>query len=167
MVDVSPIRAKNRWAMAIATLAGTGRSPIAPGSVGTLVTLPPGVGLALLGPWFLGAGFLIVTVVGFWAATVASREIGHKDPGEIVIDEAAGLLLTLLFAPTGWIGTVAAFLLFRLFDITKPWPVGWLDRNLGGGVGIMVDDLAAGLYAGGVLTLLSAASPAWGELLAG
>lgn len=136
-----------KLAMVIATLGGVGRLPKAPGTFGTLAALPL---CYLVMQWgveiHLGMVFL-VTVVGIWASDVAGRVMGHKDPSQVVVDEAAGMLLTMVAAPPGWLWLVVGFALFRLFDIWKPWPVGWLDRNLTGGLGIVVDDLAAGVYA--------------------
>ncbi|MBF0624134.1 MAG: phosphatidylglycerophosphatase A [Magnetococcales bacterium] len=147
-------------ALFLATLGGVGRWPGAPGTWGTLVTVPL---CALLqeGGFLVLAGALgVLTVVGLWAADVASRHLGHNDPREVVIDEAAGYLVTMLWAPPGWLWLALGFGLFRLFDIWKPWPVNWLDRRLHGGWGIMADDLAAGVYGALILALLER----WGPL---
>ncbi|MBF0454836.1 MAG: phosphatidylglycerophosphatase A [Magnetococcales bacterium] len=141
-------------AVFIATLGGVGKLPKAPGTLGTLATLPL---CYLVLEWGLISQLLVlllVTVVGTWAADVSARVMGNKDPKQVVVDESAGILLTLLAAPPGWLWLGAGFLLFRLFDIWKPWPVGWLDHNLTGGVGIMADDLAAGLYAWFLLNIV-------------
>ncbi|MBF0368509.1 MAG: phosphatidylglycerophosphatase A [Magnetococcales bacterium] len=149
-----PANGLSRLAVGIATLGGVGRLPKAPGTFGTLATLPLCVLALEGGVWVVGGVFLLVTAVGFWASEVASRALGHKDPKEVVVDEAAGMLLTTLFMPVGWLWIGLGFILFRYFDIVKPWPVGWLDRHLPGGVGIMADDLAAGVWAGIVLTII-------------
>ena len=81
-----------------------------------------------------------------------------KDPGAIVWDEFVGMWITLIFVPEGWYFLILGFLLFRLFDIVKPWPVNYLDRQISGGLGIMVDDVAAGLYAFASLQLLAYAA---------
>jgi phosphatidylglycerophosphatase A len=141
----------DRVAIAIATVGGAGRSPVAPGTVGSAVAL--GV------IWLLPGGraglvvfFLVVTVVGVWAADRAERRLGGKDPGAIVIDEVAGMALSVLFFPRTPAVLLTGFVLFRVFDVVKPPPARG-SQDLGGGVGVMVDDLIAGLYAAGVLAL--------------
>lgn len=99
--------------------------------------LAPGMYLAIVGGLFL---------IGIWLCGVTAREMGLQDPGGIVWDEWVGLLVTLWLLPDGWIWLLAGFGLFRFFDILKPWPIGWLDRRVPGGTGIMLDDLIAGIY---------------------
>ncbi|MBF0284447.1 MAG: phosphatidylglycerophosphatase A [Magnetococcales bacterium] len=145
-------RGPRPWlALSVATLGGAGLSPKAPGTVGTLVALPLGIGLQALGTPWLAAAALLLLPAGIWAANRAIAWWGDKDPQAVVVDEAAGLFLALLPALPEWPWWGAAFLLFRLFDILKPGPVGWLDRRLTGGWGVMADDLAAGAMAGGIL----------------
>ncbi|MES9927912.1 MAG: phosphatidylglycerophosphatase A, partial [Candidatus Thiodiazotropha sp. 6PDIVS] len=86
---------------------------------------------------------------------VTSRDLGVHDHGGIVWDEIVGYLVTMVFAPAGWYWILVGFLLFRFFDIVKPWPIRWIDKKVGGGFGIMVDDLVAGLFAAGCLVLIS------------
>ncbi|MBF0195282.1 MAG: phosphatidylglycerophosphatase A [Magnetococcales bacterium] len=133
--------------MTIATLGFVGKLPKAPGTFGTLATLPLCYLVMELGLVVHIVVTIIVTVVGIWASNVAVKVIGREDPSQVVVDEAAGMLLTLVAAPSGWLWFGVGFFLFRLFDIWKPWPVGWLDKNLKGGLGIMADDIAAGVYA--------------------
>ncbi len=126
---------------------GTGLSPVAPGTVGSLV----GVHFAWLTldlglPLQLGVAAAI-SLSGIWICGESARRIGVHDHGGIVWDEIAGMYITLLAAPPTVAGWVLAFVLFRAFDIAKPWPIRDLDHRLGGGVGIMLDDLAAALYA--------------------
>jgi phosphatidylglycerophosphatase A len=135
-------------AHAVATLGGIGRLKPAPGTWGSLVVLP----LALLGPVACLVLAVAVTLAGFVAVRAVLAEGGEQDPGWIVVDEAAGMLLALAAAPSGWIGVVAAFALFRAFDIIKPWPVSWAD-GLHGATGVMLDDVIAGAMAGAVLLL--------------
>jgi phosphatidylglycerophosphatase A len=133
---------------------GSGLAPIAPGTFGTLVAvplyllmkdLPLSVYLALV-----LAGFLL----GIWFCGHTSRDLGVHDHGGIVWDEIIGFLLTMSLAPAGWQWLVSGFLLFRFFDILKPWPIRWFDRKVTGGFGIMLDDLLAGIYAGLVMWLI-------------
>lgn len=139
-----------RFAVALATVGFAGYSPIAPGTVGSLVGL---VIYLFTARWPLSWQFGLlaaITVVGVWSATVAARFFGREDPGHVVIDEVAGQLVTLVLTGVGSLGAIAGFFLFRLLDIIKPWPAGQFER-LHGGVGIMADDLMAGLYANLIL----------------
>ena len=126
---------------------GTGLAPVAPGTFGSL----PGVLLAWLtldlGLYAqLGIAAALI-LVGIPICGVSARKLGIHDHGGIVWDEIAGMYVTLLLAPASLLGFAAGFGLFRLFDIVKPWPIRDLDHRLGGGLGIMLDDLVAALYA--------------------
>lgn len=122
-----------------------GRAPLAPGTVASAITALAIWALPLSRPGLV-AVFAIVTVVGTWAAHVAERLLGEKDPGAIVIDEVAGMTLTVLASPPTLPVLAAGFVLFRVFDVVKPFPARDAQR-LPGGAGVMVDDLIAGLYA--------------------
>jgi phosphatidylglycerophosphatase A len=142
----------------LATGFGSGRSPFAPGTAGSIVA----VGLFWLcwrwsPAWVPPLAFVAVTAAGFLTAGAAAEALGKKDPGAVVIDEFAGQFLALLWIPRGWAWWLAAFALFRLFDITKPPPARQWDRRPGA-LGIMADDLVAGLYAN---LLLQAAAFVW------
>jgi phosphatidylglycerophosphatase A len=134
---------------------GSGWLPWAPGTWGSLAALPFAWAIIAYGggPGTLALASLVVFGLGCWAAEIAVRATNTDDPGWIVVDEVVGQWLTLLAAPFSPIGFTAAFLLFRLFDIWKPWPVRWADRKLGGGVGIMADDVLAAAYAAAVLEI--------------
>jgi phosphatidylglycerophosphatase A len=146
----SPLR---RPALFIATLSGVGYAPRAPGTAGSLVALP----FAWLIARSWGTSGLVVAasllfVLGWWAASIATQILG-KDPSAVVVDEAVGQWLTLAAAPLDpWL-YLAGFALFRLFDVWKPWPVGWADQRVGGGLGVMLDDVLAAFYAACVLLL--------------
>lgn len=132
---------------------GSGLAPKAPGTFGTLAALLPWLLLAQLPlPLYLGS-VLLAALAGLWLCGEGARRMGHDDPGSIVWDEWVGLWLALAGLPLEWPWVLAGFLLFRLFDILKPGPVGWLDRRFHGGLGIMLDDLAAGLLAAACLHL--------------
>jgi phosphatidylglycerophosphatase A len=90
---------------------------------------------------------IVATVAGIWASNVLSARSSVNDPGFIVIDEVAAMFLTLIAAPRTWWAYAIGFLLFRLADIVKPWPASWCDREVHGGLGVMLDDLVAGVYA--------------------
>ncbi len=132
----------------LATWFGSGLLPWAPGTWGSLAALPFAWVIAhYFGTGGLAIATMAVFFVGWWASGAMSRATGIKDAGSIVIDEVAGQWLTLTAAPLDPLAYGLGFLLFRLFDITKPWPVRWADRRLPGGFGIMADDILAGLYA--------------------
>lgn len=147
----------------LAVWFGAGLSPVAPGTVGSLAALPFGVALLWAGgAWgwlWLGLAVLLLLPLGAWAAAQYDRQTGSHDAAPIVVDEVAGQWIALL--PVGpitlpgsaWWQIVLAFGLFRLFDIAKPWPIGWIDRRILGGWGVMADDIAAGLYAGALTWL--------------
>lgn len=141
----------------IATALGAGLSPTAPGTAGSLVALLPWWfqlrGLPL--GWYavvLAAGFLL----GVWACEVSDRRLGTHDQGALVWDEVVGMWITLLAAPAHWWWMIVGFALFRLFDIWKPWPVRWADRRVHGGLGVMLDDVIAGIYALVALQIVAA-----------
>ncbi len=144
--------------MFIATGAYTGYLPKAPGTWGTLVALPLNILLLRLSAKDYGISLAIIFLLAVYTAGAAEKILDRKDPGAIVIDEIIGMLITLIAAPATPLVWLVAFLLFRLFDIIKPWPVSWADRRLNGGLGIVMDDVLAGGYAWlvlhGLLTLL-------------
>jgi phosphatidylglycerophosphatase A len=142
-------------AMLLATWFGAGLLPKIPGTWGSLAALPFA--------WHIGSEFgalglviaaAIVFAVGCWAADTASRAGDVRDPGFIVIDEVAAQFLVLAVAPVAPLAYTAGFVLFRIADIVKPFPANWADREVHGGLGIMLDDIFAALYAGLALFLL-------------
>ncbi len=135
-----------RLIMPIATGLYTGYLPRAPGTWGTLLAFPIHLLLTLLPSVFYGVSLLVLFAVAILTAGAAEKILDYKDPGVIVIDEIIGMLIALIGIPQSFGAWVAAFLLFRFFDIIKPFPVGWLDRHLNGGLGIVMDDVAAGGY---------------------
>ncbi|MCL2824486.1 MAG: phosphatidylglycerophosphatase A [Polyangiaceae bacterium] len=135
----------------IATWFGCGLSPIAPGTVGAVGSIPICLLLMKYGPIALVAAALLLTVVGIFVSARLAAATYCKDPQIVVIDEVAGMCLTMAFAPANWKGVVVAFVLFRLFDITKPPPCRWIERRLSPGPGIMLDDIMAAIWAGAVL----------------
>lgn len=132
---------------------GSGLSPRAPGTAGTALGLLLALPLAGLPTGAAAALVALAFLVGVPICSHASRALGVHDHGGIVWDEFVGLWLVLLFVPATPAGWLAAFVAFRVFDIAKPWPIGWLDRRVAGGLGIMVDDVVAGVYAIGAITL--------------
>lgn len=148
----------------LATWFGSGYAPKAPGTVGSITALPFA--------WLIAeySGFtgliiatVVVTMVGIWAANAYMAVAGEKDPGPVVIDEVAGMWLTLLpiSATLSWQGVLLAFILFRLFDILKPWPISWVDISVPGGLGVMLDDILAGIAAAACLYGFMRMFPDW------
>nr|WP_281193494.1 phosphatidylglycerophosphatase A [Magnetospirillum moscoviense] len=143
-------------AFLLSTWMGAGLLPRAPGTWGSAAAIPFAWGLAQWGgaPALLAAT-AVCTLVGWWAASVYVRRTGRDDPKEVVIDEVAGQWLVLAAVPAEPLPYLAGFLLFRLLDIWKPWPASWADRTLGGGLGVMADDILAALYGALVLAVAS------------
>ena len=147
----------------LGTWFGAGLLPIMPGTWGSLAALP--CAWAIRSRWGVAGlpiAAMIAFAVGCWAAGLIARTSGATDPRVIVIDEVAAQWLVLLPAPLDPLSYTAAFLLFRVFDIWKPWPIGWADRRVHGGFGIMLDDLLAAVYAVLVLLMLLATVGAFG-----
>ncbi|MFV0476692.1 MAG: phosphatidylglycerophosphatase A [Parahaliea sp.] len=140
---------------------GSGLSPKAPGTFGTLAAIPF---------YYLLAGFslpiyslfiVFAFALGVWLCEHSSRDLGVHDHPGIVWDEFVGFWLTMWAVPPGWQTVLLGFVFFRLFDIIKPWPIGWLDRRVHGGLGIMIDDVVAGVMAGAILHLIMWVVPAF------
>lgn len=150
-----------RLAVFIATVGYSGYFPIAPGTVGSLA----GLVVYLLVWWsrspVVEVGLIVVLfAAGVWAGTTAERYFGGIDPGPIVIDEVVGMLITLAFVPVGPSGALLGFVLFRIFDVIKPYPADRLER-LHGGLGVMADDAMAAVYANVTLRVALWAAPGW------
>lgn len=147
-----------RLALALATVGGAGFFPIAPGTVGSAI----GIVIYLLTMHWAFAWQIslvaIVSIVGVVASGLAADALGRKDPGPVVIDEVAGQLMTLLLTGVGWPGAIIGFFLFRVLDIIKPWPAGRFE-SFHGGLGIMADDLMAGIYGNIALIALARVLP--------
>jgi phosphatidylglycerophosphatase A len=133
---------------------GSGLSPRAPGTMGSLAALPLAIPLLYLSPTQYFGFVLLAFALGCYWCEKTSQKMAVQDPGAIVWDEIVSMWMVLAFVPSTWMGWFAAFLLFRLFDISKPWPIRWLDRRVKGGFGIMLDDVVAAVFAIGVLLLI-------------
>ena len=137
-----------RGAAFVASFFGAGYLPKAPGTWGSLAALPfAWLIMRAGGASSLAAAAAVVFVIGVVVSNFATRDTREADPSWIVIDEVAGQWLTLLVAPPSLIGYAAGFALFRLVDIWKPWPIKWSERRFDGGLGIMIDDVLAAIYA--------------------
>ena len=126
---------------------GSGLSPKAPGTAGSLAALPLFWLMSQCGWVIYGLIVVAVLVAGVFVCDRVARELNVKDPSSIVLDEFVGLWIALYLVPSDWYWVLAGFGLFRLFDVLKPWPVSYFDKHVDGGLGIMLDDVAAGLYA--------------------
>lgn len=135
---------------------GSGAMPYAPGTFGTLASIPFYLLFAHLG-WPL---YLLVTIIiaaaGVYLCGRTCEEIGVHDHPGVVFDEFVGFFVTMLFAPQGWIWVILGFILFRIFDIWKPFPIKWIDHQVHGGLGVVLDDVLAGIYALIVLQIIGA-----------
>lgn len=133
---------------------GVGTVSWAPGTFGTLVAIPFYLVIAPL-PWSYYLALQgILFVWGCWLCGKTCFDMGVHDHRGVVFDEMVGFWLTMFAAPPGWLPIVVGFVLFRLFDITKPWPIAWLDQRVAGGLGVMLDDVVAALYAWAVMQIL-------------
>ncbi|MFN6963096.1 MAG: phosphatidylglycerophosphatase A [Pyrinomonadaceae bacterium] len=168
---------KDHFALAVTTVFGVGYLPLAPGTFGSIVGVAVYFGLEYLLKWSFGVAslggvsetasatvnaavavcFLAYTLLGIWAAGRSTQLLGNNDPSEAVVDEVIGQLIAFLFVPfsSSWQMILAGFLLFRLFDIWKPYPIDYL-QNLPAGIGVCADDILAGVYAGVCLAILYA-----------
>jgi phosphatidylglycerophosphatase A len=136
-----------QWRHCLAFGFGSGLARQAPGTVGTLVALPLYLALAQLPWWLYGVIVIAALALGVRLCGDVARELGVHDHGGIVFDEFVGYWITMFMLPTSWGWVLGGFILFRLFDIWKPWPIRWFDRHVGGGLGIMLDDAVAGAVA--------------------
>ena len=130
---------------------GSGLAPVAPGTFGTLAAVPLVAITWQLPLWMRIALCVLLLAGGTWICGRSARRLGVHDYGGIVMDEIASFYLLMLLLPVGWWWMGAAFVLFRFFDVIKPWPIRTIDRHVGGGFGIMVDDVVAALFAAAVI----------------
>ena len=126
---------------------GSGAAPVAPGTFGTLAGMIIYLFLPTMDPFVYAIGIVIAAVLGVWLCGKTSSDLGVHDHGGIVWDEFVGYWITMFMAPTGIQWVLIGFVLFRLFDIIKPWPIKWIDQKVHGGLGIMLDDVIAGILA--------------------
>ena len=134
---------------------GSGLSPKAPGTAGTVVGVVIYLLLLPVYHWVYLLITLVLFLIGILICGYSAKKMGVEDPGAVNWDEVVGYLITMAFAPHGLLWIVMGFVLFRFFDILKPWPIRWFDRNIKGGLGIMLDDVAAAIPAGIVLYIVA------------
>lgn len=138
----------------LATLFGLGKISKAPGTIGTLATIPLVYLLSLLGPFAYMAVTLVLVLVSIASAQAYENSVEGHDHKEIIIDEVVGFLVAMTWLPMTWNAILIGFLLFRALDILKPFPIGYLDKKVEGGLGVVVDDLVAGIIASVALQFL-------------
>jgi phosphatidylglycerophosphatase A len=136
-----------RTALVISSWFGAGLTPVASGTVGTLAAIPPVVAVSYLGNGPAAVFLVALCATAFWSAHKASHLLGIHDPSEVVVDEAAGYCLSVFLLPFTFWNFALGSLFFRIFDIVKPFPIGVIDRRVKGGLGIVLDDLVAGVFA--------------------
>jgi phosphatidylglycerophosphatase A len=125
---------------------GSGLAPFAPGTFGTLAAIPLYLLLEPLSLAYYLIAVIAAFILGIWLCDVTARQLEVHDHPGIVWDEFVGYWITMIMAPAGWQWIAVGFVLFRLFDILKPWPIRWIDKKVGGGFGIMLDDVLAGIF---------------------
>jgi len=145
---------KQRFFMFAATGAMVGYAPVAPGTWGTLVGIPLVLLCSILPPSWQVFAVVLFIMAAIWIAQEAEIIFGKKDPGAIVIDEMAGYLVALCGLPVTLPSLAVGFLVFRFFDIVKPFPIRYFEQQFSGGAGVVLDDIFAGLYTGLVLRLI-------------
>lgn len=133
---------------------GSGLMPKAPGTFGTLAAIPVYFLLKDLSITYYIISVFILSITGVAICQYTSDKLGVHDHPGIVIDEFAGYLITMIAVPFSWLWVVIGFVLFRLFDILKPWPISWLDKKVSGGFGIMIDDVLAGVFALAIMHII-------------
>ena len=133
---------------------GSGLAPKAPGTFGTLAAVPLFLLMSSLSPLFYALLVLVVCISGIYICGKAAKDVGVHDHGAIVWDEFAGFFITMFMIPVSWQSVLVGFILFRIFDIAKPWPISVADKKLTGGFGIMFDDVLAGLLALGIMHII-------------
>jgi phosphatidylglycerophosphatase A len=138
----------------LATGFGSGLLPVSPGTFGTIAAIPFYLCFVHSPDWAFWLFTLITCLVGPYICGKAASDIGVHDHKSIVWDEFAGFFITMCFVPFTWMNVLAGFILFRFFDIIKPWPISWLDKHVHGGLGIMIDDIVAGIISAGILFYL-------------
>ncbi|WP_443636772.1 phosphatidylglycerophosphatase A family protein [Candidatus Njordibacter sp. Uisw_058] len=151
---MKPVKVEPNWFNPIHLLAfgfGSGAAPKAPGTWGTLAAVLIYWPLSQLSPEHYLLMLLVTSVMGIYICGQTARDLGVHDHGSIVWDEFVGFWITMFAAPVGWVWVVVGFVLFRFFDIIKPWPISWIDKRITGGFGIMLDDVIAGVMAAVVL----------------
>jgi phosphatidylglycerophosphatase A len=136
-----------KTALLLSSWFGSGLMPIAPGTFGTLAAVPPVIIIYYFGTVPSVISLIVIIPLAVWTSNVTQKLLGKDDPSEIVIDEVAGFFVTVFLLPFSWLSFTLGFLLFRVFDIFKPFPIGIIHKKIKGGTGVVLDDIVAGIYA--------------------
>lgn len=136
-----------KTALIVSSWFGAGLMPIAPGSFGTLAAVPPVIIVNYLGFVYSTISLIILLPLAVWSSHISQKILGRNDPSDVVIDEVLGFLIAVFLLPLSWLSIILGFLFFRFFDIIKPFPIGLIDRKINGSVGIVLDDIVAGIFA--------------------
>lgn len=154
MQDQKSVPNSKHWVVWVATVGGLGRAPVAPGTVGTLAAVPLIPLLALGGEYFYMASVGILALIAVIVAQVYENLFGTSDPQEVVIDEVVGFAVAMTWLPLTWQSFAIGFVLFRALDAVKPFPISVLDQRVKGGLGVVADDLLAGIMTNVVLQII-------------
>ena len=138
---------KEAFILLLSSWFGVGRLPLAPGTWGTLGAVPLALIISYFGPVPSVISLAVIIPLAVWTSGISQKLIKKDDPPEVVIDEVAGYFVTVFLLPFSWWSFILGFLLFRFFDILKPFPIGMIDKKVRGGIGICLDDIVAGVYA--------------------
>jgi phosphatidylglycerophosphatase A len=136
-----------KTALIFSSWFGSGLVPLIPGTFGTLTALPIAAVVNYAGVIYASLSIMAILSLSVWASHVSHVIMEKDDPSVVVIDEAAGIIIAMFLLPVSWLTVVSAFTLFRLFDIIKPFPISFIDRKVRGGIGIVLDDVVAGIFA--------------------
>jgi len=138
---------KEAFILLLSSWFGVGRLPLAPGTWGTLGAVPPVLIISYFGPVPAVISLAVIIPLAVWTSGISQKLLGKDDPPEVVIDEVAGYFVAVFLLPFSWWSFIPGFLLFRIFDILKPFPIRMIHKKVKGGIGICLDDIAAGVYA--------------------
>ncbi|HJX33903.1 MAG TPA: phosphatidylglycerophosphatase A [Desulfatiglandales bacterium] len=138
---------KEAFILLLSSWFGAGRLPLAPGTWGTLGAVPLVLIISYFSPVSAVISLAVIIPLAVWTSDISQKLLGEDDPPEVVIDEVAGYFVTVFLLPFSWWSFILGFLLFRVFDILKPFPIGIIDKKVKGGMGICLDDIVAGVYA--------------------
>ncbi|KAF3977262.1 MAG: phosphatidylglycerophosphatase A [Methylococcales symbiont of Iophon sp. n. MRB-2018] len=133
---------------------GSGLTKLIPGTMGTVAAIPVYLLFIQADFWLYSMLTVLVMISGIWICDSATKQLGVDDFGGIVWDEIAGFLITMWLVPFSWYAVFLGFVFFRVFDILKPWPIGWIDKKVKGGLGIMLDDVFAAVFAAAAVLLI-------------
>ena len=152
---------KEAFILLLSSWFGVGRLPLAPGTWGTLGAVPLALIISYFGPIPAVISLAVIILLAVWTSGISQKLLGKDDPPEVVIDEVAGYFVTIFLLPISWWSFILGFLLFRVFDIFKPFPIRMIHKKVRGGIGICLDDIVAGVYANVCIRLIMLVMGNW------